>query len=83
MDPSVQAALIAQVGLMVVAFLQLRGQRQQNKMKQKVEETHHQVTTNGHSSAEPTILDKINDISDRLDAHLDWHAEVPPGKHRK
>lgn len=89
MDPTVQAALIANLGLVLVAFLQVRGQRQQAKIAEKVKETHHQVTTNSHASARPTVLDRLDDVHAavqdvgwRLDRHLEWHAEEKPGKHR-
>ena len=89
LDPSVQAAVISGGCLVVVAFIQIRGQRQQSKMSTKVSETHHQVTTNSHSSSEPTMLDRLDDVhravyevQERLDRHLEWHAEEKPGKHR-
>ena len=67
MDPSVQAAAVSSIGLVAVALLQLRTHK-------KVQETHHQVTTNSHSSKTPTVLDRLDDLSKKLDAHLEDHA---------
>ncbi len=66
-DPAVQAAAVSSVGIIVVGLLQLRTHK-------KVNETHHQVTANSHKSKEPTILDRLDDLSNKLDKHLEDHA---------
>ena len=52
---TVLAATVAAVASVIVAAITV-GQRK------KVEETHKQVTVNHHSSQEPTVLDRIDDV---------------------
>lgn len=42
-------------------------------MNKKIKETHKQVTVNHHSSESPTILDKLDDLQQAFNRHLEWH----------
>lgn len=45
----------------------------QVRMNKKISETHRQVTVNHHSSENPTILDKLDDLEKAIREHLNWH----------
>ena len=66
MDFSLSDVLVGLIGLVGV-ILTLR----QNK---KLNPVHRQLTVNHHSSREPTVLDRLDNIETRLDRHIDWHA---------
>ena len=90
-DAAALAAVLTPVGLVGVAWIQVRSARDIKAVKQtssdvqeKVSETHTQVTVNGHKSDRPTVLDKLEDLARevrevrrRLDRHMDWHFDVP------
>lgn len=97
-DAAGLAAVLTPLGLVLVALIQLRSGRDVREIKQhvpaiaeKVDETHTQVTVNGHSQDKPTVLDKLEDVIDtqrqqgqqllelqsQLDRHVDWHHGVP------
>lgn len=59
LDPSIIVASIAAVGGVASAWMTARQGRQ-------VRETHKQVTVNHHSSATPTVLDRIDDVRTAL-----------------
>ena len=40
-------------------------------VRDQVQETHHQVTVNSHSSDQPTVLDRIAEVGDIAQAALD------------
>ena len=44
-------------------------------MNKKIKETHRQVTVNHHSSENPTILDKLDDLQKAFNRHIQWHLE--------
>lgn len=69
MDPataSVFVALIAAVASVITAFVTTRDRK-------KVKETHRAVTVNHHSSENPTVLDMIADLGEKIDRHIEWH----------
>jgi hypothetical protein len=47
----------------------------QIRMSKKISETHRQVTVNHHSSENPTILDKLDDLERAIRDHLNWHLK--------
>jgi hypothetical protein len=82
MSDPVLVALIAAAASIVTVLLQVRIQFRQGRIAAKVAETHHQLSVNSHSSATPTVLDKLDDltvavseVTSRLDRHEIAHAE--------
>ena len=72
MDPIVAAALIAAPGPIIVALIQLHQARKQREVAERVKETHHQVTTNTHKSAKPTVLDRLDDLGVAISEVQSW-----------
>lgn len=81
MDPVLGAAIVAAVASVSVALIQLRGQREQKKIHNKIKETHHQVTTNSHSSPIPTIPDRLDDLGAAISEIKSWQ-EIHDAQHR-
>lgn len=57
------AALLAVLGASVKWVLLPYIERE---LIRPVQQTHHQVTVNHHSSGEPTILDRLDDVQDEI-----------------
>lgn len=74
MSEIVLAALIAALASIVTAVLQLHTRREQKNITNKVDETHRQVTINNHSSKEPTILDKLDDLTREVQLVRTWQV---------
>lgn len=59
----VLVALLSLTGTIVTAALAYKSSRGVANTRELVEETHHQVTVNHHSSDRPTVLDRIDDVA--------------------
>lgn len=68
MDTDVLVGLIGAIGVVAAAWVANAPQRRRTK------EVHRAVTVNHHSSEQPTILDRLDDIDRKIDRHLEWHA---------
>lgn len=59
----VLAATIPAAITSVATVYTVRLSRHVSGMRDKVDETHHQVTVNSHSSETPTVLDRLADVA--------------------
>lgn len=69
MDPAIAqiiTAVIGAIGLTAAAIVTAHFGR-------KINETHRTLTTNHHSSAQPTVRDELSDLRKMLNKHLEDH----------
>jgi hypothetical protein len=60
--------LVTVVGTLVAAWMARRADKRTQGVADRVEETHHQLTTNHHVSDPPTLLDKVDSVHRDLGA---------------
>lgn len=58
----VVVSALSVIGLIINGLIAARASRGVQRTETLVEETHHQVTVNHHSSESPTVLDRIDDL---------------------
>lgn len=68
--------LMSLIGTVVTALIAARINRGVSGVRTVAEETRHQVTVNHHSSTTPTVLDRIDDLSQELRATTRRVADV-------
>lgn len=79
MDPGIAAvagSAITTLGVVYVAHQNKRQEKKLNKTEKKVDEVHKQTTVNHHSSSDPTILDRLDNIENMVRSHIQWHKDV-------
>jgi len=62
LDPGLAAVICS----LIAAGASLWGVRRTTRQDRKIDETHRTLTTNHHSSPEPTVLDRLDNLSTRM-----------------